>query len=232
MIDLNSTSEALTISFQNLWNNFITAVPTFIVALIVFALGLVVAGAVGSFAAKLVRLTKLDVLVEKASMMIKLQNLGITFNFSRTVGWVVRWFFVVVVLIAVADILHWAQVTAFLHSVALYIPNVLVAVVILAIGLIVGKFVHDMVDRGVKSSHLPSSTAGTLAMIAEWAIIIFALMTSLTQLGIGSRLIEILFTGLVLGLALAFGLAFGLGGKDKARVWLEKLDRDMMGGKK
>jgi hypothetical protein len=48
-------------------------------------------------------------------------------------------------------------------------------------------------------------------------------MASLTQLGIAARLIEILFAGLTLGTGLAFGLAFGLGGKDKARAWLEKM---------
>ncbi|MBI4426846.1 MAG: hypothetical protein HY567_04695 [Candidatus Kerfeldbacteria bacterium] len=222
MIDLQAATQALTASFQTLWFNFITAVPTFVVALVVFSLGLLVAGALGSIATKLIRLTKLDALVEKAGAIIKLQTLGVTFNFSRTVGWIVQWFFVVVVLIAVADILNLTQVTDFLKSVALYLPNVVVAVVILTLGLILGKFVHDVVERGMKSSNMPAA-AGSVATLAQWAVVVFAIMASLAQLGIAARLIEILFAGLTLGVGLAFGLAFGLGGKEKAKAWLEKM---------
>lgn len=219
-IDL--TRAALDSSFVNLWNNVVTAAPTFIVALVVFSLGLVVASMLGRFASKVIRLTKLDVLVEKAAGIVRLQTLGFGFSFSRTVGWLVQWFFAIVVLIAVADILHLSQVTDFLKNVALFLPNVVVAVVVLTIGLILGKFVHDIVERGVSSSRMPAM-AGSVAMLAQWSIVIFGIMAALTQLGIASRLIEILFAGLTLGIGLAFGLAFGLGGKDRAKAWLDKV---------
>ncbi len=222
MVSVAATQTALNASFQNLWNNVITAAPTFIVALVVFSLGLVVAGGLGKFAAKIIRLTKLDALVEKAAAIVRLQTLGFTFNFSRTVGWLVQWFLVVVVLITVADILQLPQVTTFLQSVALYLPNVIVAIVVLTIGLILGKFVHDVVERGLQSSRMVA-TAGSVASTAQWAVVVFAIMAALTQLGIAARLIEILFAGLTLGVGLAFGLAFGLGGKDRAKAWLDKL---------
>lgn len=209
-------------SFYTLWNNVVTAIPVFVVALVVFSIGLLVAHALGSLAAKLTGLTRLDTLVEKVGAVIKLQTLGMRFKFSRLVGWIVQWFFVVVFLIAVADILGLSQVTEFLRSVAFYLPNVVVAVVILTLGLILGNFVRDLVERGVKSSNMPAA-AGSVATVAQWAVVIFAVMASLAQLGIAARLIEILFAGLTLGVGLAFGLAFGLGGKDKARAWLEKL---------
>lgn len=224
---ITTTSDSLTVAFQTLWAQIGSAVPTLIVALVVFSLGLLVAEALGRVAAKVIQLTKVDVLVEKLAAVIKLQTLGMKFSFSKTIGWMVKWFFVVVVFIAVADILHLAQVTNFLRQVALYVPNVLVAVVLLTIGLVVGKFVHDVVARGVQSSHMPSA-AGSLAMMAEWGVIVFAVMAALTQLGIAAQLIQILFTGVIFGLSVAFGLAFGLGGKDKAREWLEKMSRDMM----
>jgi len=223
----SSTTDSLTVAFQTLWAQVGAAIPMLLVAIIVFSLGLLVSGALGRLAEKLVQMTKIDKPVEKLAAVIKLQTLGMPFSFSKTIGWLVRWFFVIVVFIAVSDILQLTQITDFLRKVALYVPNVLIAVALVTIGLVVGKFVHQVVERGVKSSHMPSSAAGTLAMLAEWGIIVFSVMAALTQLGIATRLIEILFTGLVLGLSLAFGLAFGLGGKDKAHEWLEKTSRKM-----
>ena len=222
-----SYSDALSVAFSNMWVSIITAAPRFVVALVVFSLGLLVAGGLGMIAKKIIRWTKLDTAVEKLAAMMKLQTMGMKLDFAALVGWVVHWFFILVTFIAVADVLHLNQVTDFLRSVVMYLPNVLVALIILAVGLVFAKFIHDVVDRAVKSSHMPSSAAGSLAMIAEWGIIVFTVMAAMSQLGIAARLVEILFSGLVLGSAIAFGLAFGLGGKDKAREWLEKVSRDM-----
>lgn len=218
---------AINVAIQNLWVNMVTAAPRFVVALVVFSLGLLAAGALGALAAKLTRMTRLDKAVEKVAALIKLQTMGITLNFARLIGWVVQWFFIIVTFVAVADVLHLSQVTQFMTGVAMYVPNILIAVIILGVGLTVGSFVHRLVSQAVKSSHMPTAAAGSLAMLAEAAIIVFTVMAAMTQLGIASRLIEILFSGLVLGVGLAFGLAFGLGGKDKAREWLDKVSRDM-----
>lgn len=221
-----SSTDAVSVSFSNLWNNFVTAVPTFIVALIVFSIGLLVASALSALAKKIVRTMKLDQAVEGAAGMLHLQTLGYKLQFASLVGWVVQWFLAIVTLVAVADVLHLNQVNAFFTRVALYIPNVLIAVLLLGVGLVVARFIGQLVERGVKSSRMPAS-AGALSVIAEWAVVIFAVMASLVQLGVASRMIEILFTGLVFGLSIAFGLAFGLGGQDSARQWLNKVTGSM-----
>lgn len=224
---IGTSTAAFNASFDTMWQNVVTAVPTFLVALVVFSLGLLVASALGTVARKVIRMTKLDMVIEKAASIIRLQTLGYKLDIAKMVGMLVEWFFAIVTLLTVADILHLTQVTTFLRSVALYIPNVLVAVLVLGLGLVLARFVGQLVERGVKSSRMPAS-AGTLAMIAEWSVVVFAFMVSLTQLGIASRLVEIMFTGLVFGLSVAFGLAFGLGGKEKAREWLEKVSSGMM----
>lgn len=88
-----------------------------------------------------------------------------------------------------------------------------------------------IISRAVTASQLPNSAAGTLASLARWAVITFAFLAVLSQLGVATRLIEILFAGLVLMLAIAGGLAFGLGGKDKAAQWLDSLDKELSGKK-
>lgn len=229
MNDIAIYQAAMSLSFQNLWNNLTTSAPTFVLALVVFSLGLLVSDALGRAAKKIIEVTKIGLAIEKAASIVKLQTMGWKLNFAVLVGWVVRWFFVVVVFIAVADILKLTQVTAFLRSVALYVPNVFVAVIVLGFGFVLARFVGQLVEKGVKSSHMSAASAGMLSTIAEWSIIVFALMAGLSQLGVATQLINILFTGITLAFAIAFGLAFGLGGRDQAKAWLEKINRDMRG---
>jgi hypothetical protein len=60
------------------------------------------------------------------------------------------------------------------------------------------------------------SNAQLLGKIAEIAIVAFAVVIAINQLGIAANLVNTLFIGVVGALALAFGLAFGLGGRDVA----------------
>ena len=132
-----------------------------------------------------------------------------------------KWFLILVFLMAATDILHLVQVTSFLNSIVLYLPNVIVAAVILAIAFLIGNFAYAVIKGSTKIAGIVSATL--LATIAKWAIVIFGLLAALIQLGVASSLINTIFIGFVAMLALAGGLAFGLGGKDEAALILKKL---------
>jgi hypothetical protein len=218
-----SWNDAVTASVQNLWNQVIAFVPNLVGALLVLIVGLILANVLSKLAHKLVMLTKVDSVVHKIDTARKMEEMGIKFSVSGLIAWLIKWFFIIVTLIAVVNILSLTEVTAFLNDVARYIPNVVVAVIILAVGMVVGQFVHDVVEKSTKASHVTAHTAHSLSSIAKWAIVLFSLMASLSQLQVARELIQIFFTGLVAMLAIAFGLAFGLGGKEKAAHWLDKV---------
>lgn len=218
-------NEAIKASLQNIWGKVTGLVPELIGAIVVFIIGLIAASLLGKLVKKIVNYTHIDKLVHKLGIAAKFENVGVHFSISGIVGWIVKWFFIIVTLIAVVDILKLTQITQFLQDVALYIPNVVVAVIILVIGLVIGQFVYQIVEKSSKASHLTSSVGDALAAIAKWAIVIFALMASLSQLSIATKLIEILFTGFIAMLAIAFGLSFGLGGKEKASKFLEGMGK-------
>jgi hypothetical protein len=221
-----SWNEAVLASLRTLWAKIVSFMPEIIGAILVLVLGLILAHFLSKLARKLVELTKVDTFIKKIDAAEKLEEAGLKLSFKSLIGWIVKWFIIIVTLIAVVDILKLDQITSFLEEVARYLPNVIVAVIILAIGLVVGQFVHDVVEKSAKTSKLTKHTADMLAIVAKWAIVIFSLLISLSQLHVGANLIEILFTGLVAGLALAFGLAFGLGGKEHAKKWLDKVQKD------
>ena len=219
---LQTWQQAITASVQNLWTQIIAFVPSLVGALLVLIVGLIVASVLSKLAHKLVTLTKVDSFIHKIDSIKKMGDMGVHFNIANLIAWLIKWFFIIVTLIAVVNILSLTQVSSFLQDVASYIPNVVVAVIILAIGLVLGQFVHDVVEKSAKTSELTAHTSNSLATISKWAIVIFALMASLSQLKVAPELIQILFTGFVAMLALAFGLAFGLGCKEQASKWLDK----------
>jgi len=137
----------------------------------------------------------------------------------------VKWFLVLVFLMAATDILQLTQVSAFLNSVILYIPNIVIAVIILSLAFLLGNFVFHIVRSSTKVAGVMS--ASFLAVIAKWSIIIFGLLAALIQLGIATSLVNTIFFGLVAAFSIAFGLAFGIGGKEEAALLLKKIREDL-----
>jgi len=133
--------------------------------------------------------------------------------------------FIIIALIAATDILGWDQVTNYLQRVVLFIPNVIIAVIILLAGILLGNFVQRVVKTAVEAAHLAS--ADLLSGMAKWAILVFSFMAALVQLQIAPELIRVLFTGLIAMISIAGGLAFGLGGKEHAHRFLDRLKNDI-----
>lgn len=213
--------------FENLWFSLVSVLPQIIGALLFFLIGLLLASAISVIVRHAVRLTQIDKLTENLGIQEIMSRFGKNASISSFLAWAVKWFIILGVLLGVADILQWQEVTEFLRSIALYIPRVIVAVIILIIGVVAAEFVHGVIEKGVKASRVAASISKMAASFAKWAIIVVTFMAGLSQLGIAEDLITVLLSGFVLALSLAFGLAFGLGGKERAAKWLENLEKEM-----
>jgi len=225
MNSVQTWGEAITISLLGLWERFVNFLPALVGAILVFVAGWIVAVALGKAVEHIVKIIRIDDVVEKAGTKGRMRKAGVDFNIAKFFGGLVKWFLILVFLMAATDILHLVQVTSFLNSIVLYLPNVIVAAVIMAVAFLVGNFVYAVIKGSTKIAGIVSATL--LATIAKWAIVIFGLLAALIQLGVASSLINTIFIGLVAMLALAGGLAFGLGGKDEAALILKKLRHEI-----
>lgn len=218
--------QVLAESFQNLWVGVIGFVPGLIVAVLIFVIGWIVASIVGRVIAQLIGALKLDMALKSAGLDMVLKRAGMELNSGMFIGGLVQWFIIVVFLIASLQIVGLTQVNEFLRNVVLgYLPNVIVAALILLVAGVVADTMQKVVTNSAKAAQVRS--AGLLGGIARWSIWILALITALSQLGIAPQFMQILFTGLVAMLALSGGLAFGLGGKEAAAKYIEHLRGDI-----
>lgn len=222
MEQFDTWRDAVVASLQQVFNTVMNYLPNLLAALIVLVVGIIIAASLGTVIEKLIAFTRVDQAIDKLGVNKVLKGLG-RLKVSAILGWLVKWFLIVVVFMAVADILSLKQINIFLESVAKFLPNVGVAIAILIIGFIGGNFVYQIVFRAVNAAKMHSPRF--LANLAKWSIVVFALMASLIQLKIAQELVGTLFTGLIAMLALAGGIAFGLGGKNKAEEWLNDLKK-------
>ena len=214
-------ADVILFSLQNLWQGFVMFLPTLIGAIIIFFVGLIVAAGLGKIVEKLVNALRLNRLLEQLGLGKVLERADLRLNSGRFVGLLVQWFFVIVTLLAISDILSLRAFSDFLTQVLLYVPNVVIAVLIMLAGVVVASFGAKIVRASVLAARLHS--AHFLGVLTKWAVLVFAFLAALSQLGIAGALVNPLIMGFVAALALAVGLAFGLGGRDVAAAWLEKL---------
>ncbi|MDD4995405.1 MAG: hypothetical protein PHW53_03020 [Patescibacteria group bacterium] len=222
---LISIGRAIAEAWSDLIDKLIEFLPSLVAALIVLIIGILIAKALGQLVRKIIRAIKIDQFIKKINIVHKIEQAGTIVDFSYILGWLVKWFLYIVLLIAVSEILSLGQFTLFLRDIALYVPNVIIAVLILVVGLVLGEFINTLIVSILKGTKAKlGALAGT---VAKWSIFIFATLAALIQLGVAVALIQTLFTAIVVTIALSAGLAFGLGGRDAAREFIEKVRKDL-----
>lgn len=222
---INTWSEVLTLSFKNLWLGVMGFVPNLVVAIVVVLIGWGIGSLFGKVVAQIIKALKIDEALRKAGVEDFLNKGGLGLNSGSFLGGLVRWFVILVFLIGAFEILHLSQVTAFLRDILGYLPQVIVAVLM----LIAAGLVADAMKKIVLSSAMTAevSSAGFLATVTKWVIWIFAILVALSQLGIASGFVQTIFTGLVVALSLGLGLSFGLGGQEAAARLIEKVSKEI-----
>lgn len=228
---LGAWGDAVVNSLRDLWFDFISFIPSLIAALVVFFVGWAIAIAVGRIVEKLFVILRINQAFENLKGLKEAAGrAGLKINIPLLIGEIVKWFLIIVTLLASTDILGLNEVSAFLREVLAYIPNVIVAALILVIAVVLGSFVYRTVEASVRAAGFSSGPA--IAAVSKWAIIIFAFMAALLQLNVAASLIQTILTAVFAMFALAGGLAFGLGGKELASKWLAKMEADIQGRRK
>ncbi len=223
-----SFAQIVQLTILDLWGRVLSVLPDIIGALIIIVFGFIVAPLMGAAVKKFIDLIKIDSLSEKIGVNDLFQSYSDKFSISLLIGRLVKWFFILSFTMAAAEVLGWSRITIFLNEIIFYIPQVLVAIIILVLAMIAGKFFQTIVVRSILGSNTPVDKPEVFGSITKWAFVIFGILAALIQLGIATSLIQILFTGIVFALS----LAFGLGGRKKVEEILDSVNTPALKTKK
>ena len=208
-------------SLQSLWALFVGLLPKLVGAFVTIIVGLIVAAVLERVVERVLFYLKLDNLLRRLGVDAYLQRANLSLNVGHFVGKIVYWFMALVFILAASDILGFGALSSFIGEVLAYIPNVLIAILILLSTLVVANFLKGLVRASVLSAKLHAPK--TLGTFTWWVVFVFGFLTALLQLGIAVTIINTVITGLIAMLAIAGGLAFGLGGKDYAAHLVSRL---------
>ena len=210
-------TQVIQLSLLDLWSRLIGILPDIMGAIIVLLLGFIIAPILGGVVKKVFDIIRIDDLAEKAGLKDITSGYSKTFSISLLLGKIVKWFFILAFVMAAAEILGWTRITQFLNEIIFYIPQVLIAVIILVFAVIAGNFFDILVTRSLIGANAPVDNPQVMGKVTKWSFVLFGVMAAMLQIGIAPSLIQILFAGIVLSLA----LAFGLGGRAKAAELLD-----------
>ncbi len=220
MMFFQTWGDALTSSLLSVWYGVVTFVPNLILALIVFAIGWVLAALIEKLVESLFKSLKVDAALKSAGLEDVVKRAGHNLNSGLFVGSLVKWFIIIVFLMAAFDTLGLQQVTIFLRDVVDYLPQVIIAVLILMVSAVLANAMQKLVVASARAGHI--SSPELLGKVTKWSLWIFAIIAALDKLAVVQGLIQAIIQPLFFGVALAVGLAFGLGGKAAAERWIEK----------
>ncbi|MGA7730060.1 MAG: small-conductance mechanosensitive ion channel [Chloroflexia bacterium] len=210
MTTFNDIGTALT----SILYSIIAAIPRLIAFALILLVGWLIASLLGKAVAGLLRAVKFNELAARAGITNFVQNMGVKTDPAGVVAAIVMWFVRLLALVIAFDALGLPAVSEIIQQFLTWLPNLVVALVILVIAGLLANALGDLVRGATASAGF--SNPNLLATIARAAIWGFAIIVAVNQIGVASTLVNTLFMGLVGALALAIGLAFGLGGRETA----------------
>lgn len=214
---MQNINDTLLTTLNTSMQAIIAFAPKFLLGLIFLIIGIIIAAFLKQILTELFRFFKFETYLAKYGVPETRDGA----QWSTIVAEIARWFVIVAFLIPTADVWGLGRFASVLDGLLSYLPNVFVAVLLLLVGFVISRLVHDLVQASVHG--VSQESAKSVALIARYAVLVFVFLVVLNQLGIASDLIRILFSGIVAMLAIAGGLAFGLGGKDAAKDTIERL---------
>lgn len=199
----------MTMPFELMLANVLNFLPQLLAGVLVMLVGLWLAKLVRRGVIKTAGMLSQSNILQKTPLEQSIKNLSLEQHIDEFVGSLVYWLMVILSVYVAANVWGLTAVALLIGKIFGYTPRLLSALVVLVLGALLAGVVESLVKNSLRQADLGSAMAA--GKIASYAVMIMAVLISLSELGIARDFILIAFVGLVMALSLAFGLAMGLG---------------------
>ena len=213
-MELDPWTQSLISAMTALWSKVAGFIPNLFVALVLVLLGFVVAKLLDTLLSKLLGKIGLDRLMTGTGLTKLLARVGIHASVSTLIGKIVYWFVLLIFLVSAAESLGLQRVSATLDVLALYLPKVFGAALVLLAGVLLAQLVSSLVRGAAEGVGL--EYANGLGRVAQGLVIIISISVAIGQLEIKTDLLNNVIAIVLISVGLAVALALGLGSRDIA----------------
>lgn len=189
-------------------------VPRLLIAALVVIVGWLFAKVVRFAVTRFLRAVNFNVLTERSGLDNFLRQGGLQKNTGDIIGVLAYWLVILATLIIAFNGLGLTYITDLLGRVVWFVPNIFVALLVLAFGSYFAKFVGDAVITYARNVKM--ADARFFGKLAQYAIMIFVVLIALDHVKVGGDIVRESFIVILAGVVFALALAFGLAGKDWA----------------
>jgi hypothetical protein len=193
---------------------FLSAIPKIIGFAIILVVGWFIASLIERGLAAILRRVRFNEFANRSGLGAFVEKMNVGTDPAGMIGLTVKWFVRLIAMVVAFDALGLPAVSEVLRSFLMWMPNVVVALVVLIIGGLAARALSNLVRGSAAEAGL--TNANMLAKLATVMVWSFAIVVAVNQLGIATTLVNTLFMAFVGALALGAGLAFGLGGRETA----------------
>jgi hypothetical protein len=137
---------------------------------------------------------------------------------------VVYWSIIALGLLVGLAAIDPVQTTIVFHAIIAYLPNLVVAILLLVVGAVVARFAGRSVLIG--AVNLQVRSARLLGVGVKWLVMVLAAAMALNHLRIGGEVLTLAFGILFGGIVLSMALAIGLGSKEMVQRSWERQEGD------
>ncbi|HEX9662493.1 MAG TPA: hypothetical protein VGB27_09425 [Candidatus Binatia bacterium] len=212
------------VTVTGFWDAFITKIavflPNLLFAVAIIFLGWVFCNIVQRVVVRLLRLMHFDALAGRTGITQVLERGGIKQTASELVGLLAFWFLFLIAIVTTLETLNLSGATDTLHTIYLYIPKIVAALVTLILGLYFANFLESVTRTSCANAGLQQ--AESIGRAAYIGTVVFVVAGIFEILDIASEIVIWAFILVFGAVCLASALAFGLGGKEVAARYLEK----------
>ena len=215
MLDsVNNLGEGTLAALMRMWGEVAAFLPNLVGAFVILVVGYVVARFAGAVVRRLVAAVGFDHLSARTGLAAMLERINVSRTASYIVGRIVFWILMLAVLLSASESLGLERLSATIDRLVQYLPRVLGAVFILALGLFAATFGRDAVRAA--ASNIGSEHATTLGNATYGLLAVIAIALSIGQLELEAALLTVAVGIVMTAACIAAALAFGLGSREVA----------------
>lgn len=194
--------------------------PKVLIAIVILIVGWILAKALKFAVEKALRAINFHVVTEKAGVEAFLQRGGVETDTTGFLGLLFYWLAILAALMIAFNSLGLTYITDLVRQVVVFIPNVIVAILILTFGAYFSRFVATALTAYCKSIEV--ADAVLLGQLAGYATMVFVVLIALDQVQVGGDIVRESFLIILAAVAFGLALAFGLAGRKRAANFLER----------
>lgn len=217
---LSETGIAIMSPLQSMWDKVIEGIPSLVGAIIVMIIGVFVAVVLGHLLRVLLEKSGLDDLIRKVRLT---KEVGHT-NVPAIAGEILRWYIIIIFLQAAVSLINLGTLSDLLNRFVLWLPNLIVAIVMVLVGLAIAHYVEIKIVEHTKLKGVRTS-----GKLLKTVVVMIVVILAINQIGVDVSLLEnillIIIGALAIGVAVAMGIGLGFGLKKESQSIIKEIKK-------